>query len=366
MDRDCDLLYIGRSRLHRSRANLIQTLHTVAALADCGLRVRLVLPPWGRSASPAGLLEACGIGRPVEIVASHLLHPRFRFWPFVAWHRKRLARVPLLYTRVADVALAAARAGLACSLEVHNLDALRARGRLAALTAAHRAGGVRLLVPISRAAAAELVAAGAAPERIHVAPSGFDAAAYARVPAFDAARLARPRIVHLGKLSAERGRAVFEAVTAAGAAQVTIVGGGEEVAGAENLPSVPPRDVPGWYGACDVVLLPYQASIRTASTMSPIKLFEAMAAGRPIVASDLPTLREVLIDGETALLVPPSDPAAWLAALARLRADPILAVRLASAAKRAAEPYSWRRRAEGILAALARAGCPVPPAALGR
>lgn len=362
MDAGCDFLYIGRSRLHRSRANLIQTLHTVAALADCGLRVRLVLPPWSRAASPPSLMAACGIDRPVEIVASQLLHPRFRFWPFVAWHRRTLARIPSIYTRVVDVALALARAGIACSVEIHNLDALRERGRLAALVAAHRAGRVRVLVPISRSAAAELVAAGATPERIHVAPSGFAAAAYARVPAFDAARLARPRIVHLGRLSAERGRAVFEAVVAAGEAEVTIVGGGEEVAGARNVPAVPPREVPGWYGACDVVLLPYQASIRTARTMSPIKLFEAMAAGRPIIAADLPTLREVLIDGETALLVPPDDPKAWLAALARLRADPALASRLAAAAQRAAEPYSWRRRAEGILAALARAG-PSPPAA---
>jgi glycosyltransferase involved in cell wall biosynthesis len=362
MDLGCDLLYIGRSRLHRSRANLIQTLHTVAAFADCGLRVRLMLPPWGKTASPAGLMAACGVDRPVEIVASQLLHPRFRFWPFVAWHRKTLARIPLIYTRVVDVALALARAGIACSVEIHNLDALRERGRLAALIAAHREGRVRLLVPISQSAGAELVAAGAVSERLHVAPSGFAAAAYARVPAFDAARLARPRIVHLGRLSAERGRAIFEAVVAAGAADVTIIGGGEQVAGAENLPSVAPREVAQWYGACDVVLLPYQAGIRTARTMSPIKLFEAMAAGRPIIASDLPTLREVLVDGETALLVPPAEPAAWLAALARLRADPALAARLAAGAKRAAEPYSWRRRAQGILAALARAGCAVPPA----
>lgn len=355
MDADCDLLYIGRSRLHRSRANLIQTLHTVAALADCGKRVRLVLPPWSRAVSPASLVASCGIDRPIEIVASQLLHPRFRFWPFVLWHRRTLARIPLIYTRVVDVALALARERLACSVEIHNLDSLRARGRLAMLVAAHRQGRIRVLVPISRSAAAELVAAGAVAERIHVAPSGFDAAAYARVPAFDPARLARPRIVHLGRLSAERGRAVFEAVVAAGVADVTIVGGGEDVAGAQNLPAIPPREVPGGYGACDVVLLPYQAGIRTARTMSPIKLFEAMAAGRPIIAADLPTLREVLTDGETALLVPPDEPGAWLAALARLRADPGFAARLAAAARNAAEPYSWRRRAEGILAAMARA-----------
>jgi glycosyltransferase involved in cell wall biosynthesis len=70
-----------------------------------------------------------------------------------------------------------------------------------------------------------------------------------------------------------------------------------------------------------------------------------MAAGRPLVASDLPSSREVMRDGETALLVPPGDPAALAAALRRLLEDRALAGRLAEAAWREAAAYSWDARA---------------------
>ena len=73
-----------------------------------------------------------------------------------------------------------------------------------------------------------------------------------------------------------------------------------------------------------------------------------MAARRAIVASDLPSLREVLTDGENALLVAPGDPGAIAAAIRRLIADRALAARLARAAFRAVGNYTWARRAERI------------------
>jgi glycosyltransferase involved in cell wall biosynthesis len=62
-------------------------------------------------------------------------------------------------------------------------------------------------------------------------------------------------------------------------------------------------------------------------------LIEAMALGTPIVASDLPAVREVTGDGAVALLVPPGDPAALASALMRLLEDPILASELADAGR---------------------------------
>ncbi len=60
----------------------------------------------------------------------------------------------------------------------------------------------------------------------------------------------------------------------------------------------------------DVLVLPNSATALSARYTSPLKLFEYLAAGRPIVASDLPALREVLRDGANAWLVPPDDAAA--------------------------------------------------------
>jgi glycosyltransferase involved in cell wall biosynthesis len=85
--------------------------------------------------------------------------------------------------------------------------------------------------------------------------------------------------------------------------------------------------------------------------MSPVKLFEAMASGRPVVASDLPPIREVIVDGENGLLVDPDDVEGWIAAVRRLQGDPNLPIRLAQQARIMAKDFSWTRRAQRIAAA---------------
>ena len=86
---------------------------------------------------------------------------------------------------------------------------------------------------------------------------------------------------------------------------------------------------------------------------SPLKLFDYMAAGVPIVASDLPALREVLRHDENAVLVRPDDPAALAVAIQRLLDDPALAARLARQAHDDARAYTWDARAARLLEFLA-------------
>jgi glycosyltransferase involved in cell wall biosynthesis len=76
-----------------------------------------------------------------------------------------------------------------------------------------------------------------------------------------------------------------------------------------------------------------------------------MAAGRPIVASDLPSSREILRHGETALLTPPGDARALGAAIRDLVRDRAMAERLARAAFAAAAAFSWDARAGRLLRA---------------
>jgi phosphatidylinositol alpha-mannosyltransferase len=66
-----------------------------------------------------------------------------------------------------------------------------------------------------------------------------------------------------------------------------------------------------------------------------------MAAGLPVVASDIPGYREVVRDGVEGLLVPPSDPVALAAALREVLDDPALAARLGAAGRERARSYSW-------------------------
>src|SRR5579875_2685815 len=86
-----------------------------------------------------------------------------------------------------------------------------------------------------------------------------------------------------------------------------------------------------------------------------IVLLEAMAAGLPVVASDIPGYRQ-LVPAEAGRLVPPADPDALAAVLAGLLADAGLRRRLGEAGRRAAAAYAWPRVAQRVLAAYVRAG----------
>ncbi|HUN22168.1 MAG TPA: glycosyltransferase family 4 protein [Anaerolineales bacterium] len=114
---------------------------------------------------------------------------------------------------------------------------------------------------------------------------------------------------------------------------------------------VRPEQVPLWLAAADVLVLPNsgQAEISRNHT-SPLKLFEYMAAERAIVASDLPSLREILSHEETAYLVAPDSAADLAAGIQRLFDQPSLAHALASQALFAAQTHTWEKRAERILA----------------
>lgn len=114
--------------------------------------------------------------------------------------------------------------------------------------------------------------------------------------------------------------------------------------------------------AVDVLLAPYQHSVSvhggsadggldTAQWMSPLKVFEYMAAGKPIVCSDLPVLREVLTHNVNALLAPPADVGAWESALLSLWDDAEFRVRLGCAARTEfLACYTWSQRAARVLA----------------
>ncbi|XAL98270.1 glycosyltransferase [Phycisphaeraceae bacterium D3-23] len=353
------MIYLGRSRLHRMRANLIQTVHTVGAIHRLGQPITLVLPRGRLFEDKRAAIATVGGDPAIDLRTSVLMRPGLGFGPYLRLHAKRLRAAGAVYTRVPEIALALGRADIPHHLEVHDVEGLTASGQLAPLVALHRAGTLRTLIPISQPAVGMLADAGADADRIHVAPSGVSVSGYAGVPAFDAASLDRPRIVNLGQLNPNRGLAVFDAVARSGLAQVDLVGRMDRAASAlAALPGVtahapvPPGEVPGWYAKCDLVLLPYQAGHSRARSFSPIKLFEAMAAGRPILASDLPSIRGAVTHEHDALLLPHDDPAAWVDAIKRLQADRDLAQHLASNAKENARRYDWSARAGGILRAI--------------
>jgi glycosyltransferase involved in cell wall biosynthesis len=117
---------------------------------------------------------------------------------------------------------------------------------------------------------------------------------------------------------------------------------------------VPHAQVRETIAGAGAAILPLPDNLMARYFTSPLKLFDYMAAGAPIVASDLPTVREVLGDGDNALLVPPEDPAALSAAIRRLLVNPGLADRLRRTAFKQVQEYTWDARAARIIEALER------------
>jgi glycosyltransferase involved in cell wall biosynthesis len=224
----------------------------------------------------------------------------------------------------------------------------------------------RVLV-VSNNARRHLIDAGADPERVRMIPNGVDPARFASADpcdlGFDAGSYV---IAFCGLFYRWHGvvtlaQAFIRLRDTHPEARLLLIGQGEEearvktilrAAGAEAdclLPGMVAREeVPRYLAAADVLVSPH-ADLRNFIG-SPIKIFEYMASGKPIVASRLAQLAEILTDEETALLVAPGDSTALAAALERLMNDPDLGQRLGKCAQRESwTKHSWDARLEAIL-----------------
>jgi glycosyltransferase involved in cell wall biosynthesis len=111
----------------------------------------------------------------------------------------------------------------------------------------------------------------------------------------------------------------------------------------------PVFQVPASMAACDVLVIPLPWSPYFAYYMSPMKLFEYMASGRPIVATAIESLQEILEDGETALLAKADDQGDLAEKILNILDDRPLAELVASGASAKVQVHSWKLRAERIL-----------------
>jgi glycosyltransferase involved in cell wall biosynthesis len=106
--------------------------------------------------------------------------------------------------------------------------------------------------------------------------------------------------------------------------------------------------VAGELARAHALVLPNTRTLMSERYTSPLKLFEYLAAGRPIVASDLAAIREVLRNEDNALLVEPGSPDLLAAAIRRLMGDVTLSERLAQRAFDEAAYYGWQTRAQRL------------------
>jgi glycosyltransferase involved in cell wall biosynthesis len=376
-------------RFPLERANGIQIVKTADALARAGARTRLLVRQSDERSTPE-ILSFYGLEPHPRLSVERLSvgHRRGAFALPRALFLARAARESLLalradqvvYTRdlqLADVLLSLAPEGRLV-YEAHAVETLlyEERGALYGTSETpSRRKAARLLARERRvwrrAAGCVTTTAGIRDtfaslfgprERVRVIPNGCDAAA-----GFTGLAREQPtRVLYAGQLYPWKGVDVLvRALAPLGDARLVILGGFKGDADHERIRALVDAqgltertEMPGTLARARVaeelekaavVVVPFLKSAMTERHTSPIKMFEAMAAGRPIVATDLPSTREILRHQENALLVPPSDVAALRSAIARLLGEPNLAERLARAAHAQAPAYSWDARAERLL-----------------
>lgn len=100
--------------------------------------------------------------------------------------------------------------------------------------------------------------------------------------------------------------------------------------------------------ATDALVIPFPNKPHFALYASPLKLFEYMASGRPIIASDLPALREILND-KSALFFKPEDAADLARAIKMIKNSQTLGYHLSQQALADVKAHTWRERANNIL-----------------
>jgi glycosyltransferase involved in cell wall biosynthesis len=374
------ILYISRSRIPSDQANCVQVLKMCAGFA-AHAEVELAAPYFREDARLRDTLqERFALARPFTVRWLPYPHFRKRFavrgFALAATVYAKVRGFRLAYTRDPWVAYWLARSGIHTGFESHDLKEDR-RYPIWQMLVSDRSlsPDLRGVFCITRRLLEDSIAAGARDDILHVAPDGVDLQRFQNPMSQAEARNALglpeqgPWIVHAGHIYEGRGgEELIQALAKIPGTRLLFAGGKpadvarvRAIAAQQGLTDrvrfegmVPNARIPLYLWAADVLVMPYTTRTPIMASISPMKMFEYMAAERPIVSTDFPTLREVLHDGENAVLVAPDSPATLAAGIRRLLDDPGLGARIARQARQDVEQYTWERRAEKIMGILTR------------
>lgn len=360
------LIYVTSANLPNDRAHGIQIAHTCSALATEGVEVTLCIPKrWGVSEEEVRhyyTLDRSVPIRRVRVIDISSVVPGYlsffvrsvSFSVGALWYAlTHMKGEDVVYARgemVLPLALGAWRYRLCW--ETHSKPATVWLYRFV-LKAVQR------VVTLTRYYADELVSVFGVPrDRIVVAPDAVDLEPFAR--AYDSSLMrrtfgipdGRTVLMYTGSDQSWKGVDVLkEAVRHLPPHYLLVLVGRirDDTNGDRRFFYAGPQphhDIPRWLAAADYLMLSGNANdALSARYTSPMKLFEYMAAGRPIIAFDVPAFREVL-DATSALFVPAQDPASIARAIVTV--DPGAACRCAATAQRMVQRYTWVARAERI------------------
>ena len=372
------LTYIANVRLPTERAHGLQIVRMSEAFQCLGIHTTLGHPARRQPAFLEGVdpLAFYGVRCPFDIrVVANIDMFRVEAWlpdrlwtiaHFVhswAWARYAVGRLAasapadLFVTRDIPIASVLVARRLPTLLEMHGAPE---RWSLGALRRVAASPFLCAVVTVTEALRETLAARGVVPAHSVVLHDGVSLERYDEAPA--APRSGdRPTVLYTGHLFREKGVATLVeaarrlgpdvAVTIAGGRGVELTEWRRRIArdGPRNVEFagyLAPDRIPSLQKSADVLVLPNSGGHpHSARYSSPMKLFEYMAAGRPIVSSDVPAIREVLVHDVNGWLVPPDDPEQLAAAVRRLLGDRALGRRLADRARLDVRRHTWAGRA---------------------
>ncbi len=388
------LLYIANVRLPTEKAHGLQIMQNCEAFADSGAEVRLwtahrvntpalrdITDIWAHygvkrnfTRRTVPCIDLIGlVPDRADWLAKLIFHLQQTTFVLVALIGALFQQADIYYSREAITlfVLSLIKPKHTLAYEVHTMAGGRSGGWLRRQTL-RRCGTI---IPVTKRLGEDLVKLGADQARVLVAHDGIRQARFAQLPTQTEARTAVnwPQdafiVGYVGRLhtmALDKGvSTLIEALKQVDDAVLALVGGPDDMAeilkqqwqnaGLDsnrfiNAGQVTPERVPTCLTALDVCTMPFPWTEHFAYYASPMKLFEYMASGRAIVASDLPSTAEVVTNDESALLYPPGDVDALAAAIIRLRDDPTLRSRLGhNAREQVLSHYTWDARARAIL-----------------
>jgi len=363
------IIYITPSGIPSKQANTIQVMKMCEALSQDGHQVKLLCPAQSRE-TVEDVFEYYDVENIFEI--RRLPWKPFKGYQFtvLASFSAYLSDADLVYGRSIAGCYFSALLGLNVVYESHvPADDIRPiTNQMFKLLV----GSEKLvsLIVITEALKEYYTSRYDINERIHVAPDA--ASRQDGTPIDEILSRDNQQVGYVGHLYQGKGIELIVSLAREVAdADFHIVGGTDDDietwrSRAEDVPNlkfhgyVPPARVGDYLASFDVVLAPYQRDVHGAGGgtnlskwMSPLKIFEYMSAGKPIVCSDLPVLREVLTDGENALLCNPDSIVEWREALCELRRNDALRDQLITNGKiDFEEKYSYHARAQKIIGAI--------------
>lgn len=370
-----DWLYIASSPFPSTAANSVHVAKMCSAIVRTGAGL-IVVSPWEYlTPTPTGGGWEYGISRSIPI--RYLFRPKIRggnaLFRFLMRRALTSLRPNLVYGRSLEGCRVAAEKGYRTVLEIHKPEWELSSKYKNEFDKLLNASGFRAIVCISAALQECLI--DTFPKLTEHTFVAHDAAPswVLRTPLTESDKFV---VGYFGSLNRGKGvETILKLASLCPWALFRIVGGDKKQQRAwatgkdvpENVQFFvhQPHDVlPEMMADCDVLVAPYLNRVEVhggggdvSAWMSPLKIFEYMAVGRPIVCADLPVLREVLRDEENALLVRPGDVTAWQRALERLKKDKLLCHRLAKQARIEHEQsYTWDMRAEKVIGELQRLG----------